>query len=81
MVHGDNFEKKQIESELKHICEYEISLMGGAPYPRYTFIFHIGKAAAGAGGGMEHANGTAISVHPASILRALRLTNFFICGT
>jgi predicted metalloprotease with PDZ domain len=36
--------------------------MEGAPYERYTFFFHIGKPAAGAGGGMEHANSTAIFV-------------------
>ena len=37
--------------------------MDGAPYASYRFIFHIGKAAAaGSGGGMEHANSTAIYV-------------------
>src|SRR2546426_10426851 len=34
--------------------------MGGAPFERYTFILHIGKGAGG--GGMEHANSTAIGV-------------------
>jgi predicted metalloprotease with PDZ domain len=77
VVHGDNFKKKQIESELKRICEYEIGLMGGAPYPRYTFIFHIGKAAAGAGGGMEHSNATAISVPSGEYLASVAAHEFF----
>ena len=33
--------------------------MGGAPYDHYQFIFHIDSSGAG-GGGMEHANSTAI---------------------
>ncbi len=34
--------------------------MRDAPFSRYTFIFHFARS--GSGGGMEHANGTAISV-------------------
>jgi predicted metalloprotease with PDZ domain len=77
VVHGDNWKKKQIESDLKRICEYEIKLMGGAPYARYTFILHIGKGAAGAGGGMEHANSTAISVPSGEYLPGLAAHEFF----
>jgi predicted metalloprotease with PDZ domain len=77
VVHGDNWKKKQIESDLKRICEYEIKLMGGAPYARYTFILHIGKGAAGAGGGMEHANSTAISVSSGEYLPGLAAHEFF----
>jgi predicted metalloprotease with PDZ domain len=36
--------------------------MEGAPYEHYTFIIHLGEPSAGAGGGMEHANSTAISL-------------------
>jgi len=60
-VHGDNWQKKKIEELLTRICQYEIKLMEGAPFEHYTFIVHVGKAALGAGGGMEHANSTAIS--------------------
>lgn len=77
VVHGDNWKKKQIESDLKRICEYEIKLMGGAPYPRYTFLLHIGKGAAGAGGGMEHADSTAISVPSGEYLPSLAAHEFF----
>jgi predicted metalloprotease with PDZ domain len=65
VVHGDKGKKKELSDALRRICSYELKLMDGAPYEHYTFIFHIGKAAAGAGGGMEHANSTAISVRSA----------------
>jgi len=77
VIHGDNYKKKQIEAELKRICEYEIKLMGKAPYSRYTFIVHTGKAAAGAGGGMEHADSTAISVQSAESLPSVAAHEFF----
>ena len=77
VVHGDNWKKKQIESDLKRICEYEIKLMGGAPYSRYTFLLHIGKGAAGAGGGMEHADSTAISVPSGEYLPSVAAHEFF----
>ena len=77
VIHGDNYKKKQIETELKRICEYEIKLMGKAPYSRYTFIVHTGKAAAGAGGGMEHADSTAISVQSAESLPSVAAHEFF----
>jgi predicted metalloprotease with PDZ domain len=62
VVHGDGWKKKQLEDELRRICWYELKLMEGAPFERYTFLVHIGKGASGAGGGMEHSNSTAISV-------------------
>ncbi|MDP9338725.1 MAG: PDZ domain-containing protein [Acidobacteriota bacterium] len=77
VVHGDNWKKKQVASDLKRICEYEIKLMGGAPYARYTFILHIGKGAAGTGGGMEHADGTAISVASGENLQNVAAHEFF----
>jgi predicted metalloprotease with PDZ domain len=78
VVHGDAWKKKQVESDLRRICEYEIKLMGNAaPYWRYTFIFHIGKGAAGAGGGMEHADGTAISVASGESLQNVAAHEFF----
>jgi predicted metalloprotease with PDZ domain len=77
VIHGDNYKKKQIETELKRICEYEIRLMGEVPYSRYTFIVHTGKAAAGAGGGMEHADSTAISVQSPESLPSVAAHEFF----
>ena len=77
VIHGDNYKKKQVETELKRICEYELKLMGKALYPRYTFVLHIGKAAAGAGGGMEHADSTAISVPSGDSLPGVAAHEFF----
>ncbi len=62
VIHGDNWKKHDVENALRKICAYELKLMEGAPYERYTFLFHVGKPAAGSGGGMEHANSTAIFV-------------------
>lgn len=77
VVHGDNWKRKRVEEELTRICKYEIKLMGGPPFEQYTFILHIGKAAAGAGGGMEHANSTVISVPSDEFLKSVAAHEFF----
>jgi predicted metalloprotease with PDZ domain len=77
IVHGDNWKRKRIQEELTRICKYEIKLMGGAPFPSYTFILHIGKAAAGAGGGMEHADATAITIPSDEYLKGVSAHEFF----
>jgi predicted metalloprotease with PDZ domain len=75
VVHGDGWRKRHIEEELKRICEYEIKLMGGAPFERYVFIFHIGKGSGG--GGMEHANSTAIGIPSDEYLSGVSAHEFF----
>jgi predicted metalloprotease with PDZ domain len=75
VVHGENWRKKEIEGDLKRICEYELKLMEGAPFERYVFIFHIGKGAGG--GGMEHANSTAIGVYSDQSLPGVTAHEFF----
>jgi predicted metalloprotease with PDZ domain len=77
VVHGDSWRKKQVEEDLKRICEYELRLMEGAPFERYTFILHLGKGAAGSGGGMEHSNSTAISAPSDEYLPAVAAHEFF----
>ena len=77
VVHGDKWKKKEIEEELRRICTYELKLMEGAPYEHYTFIIHLGQAAAGAGGGMEHANSTAIALRSEEELPNLAAHEFF----
>ncbi len=77
VVHGDKWKKKDLSDALRRICAYELKLMEGAPYEHYTFIFHIGKAAGGAGGGMEHANSTAISVRSAEEVLNVSAHEFF----
>jgi len=75
VVHGDSWSQKKIEDELSKICTYEINMMGGAPFEHYTFIFHIGKGAGG--GGMEHANSTAIGLPSDDYLANVAAHEFF----
>jgi predicted metalloprotease with PDZ domain len=75
VVHGDNWSQKKIEGDLSRICNYEIKLMGGAPFEHYTFILHIGKGAGG--GGMEHANSTAIGIPSDEYLSGVAAHEFF----
>jgi len=77
VIHGDNYKKHDVEAALRKICMYELKLMDGAPYDQYTFLFHIGKAAAGGGGGMEHANSTAIYVQSFDYLSNVSAHEFF----
>jgi predicted metalloprotease with PDZ domain len=63
IVHSEKVDKKRLGEELRRICSYELKLMEGAPFDNYTFLVHLGKAAGtSGGGGMEHANSTAIAV-------------------
>ncbi len=59
VVHGENWDKRKLADGLSKIVRYETQMMGGAPYKEYTFMIHIGSEFGG--GGMEHANSTAIS--------------------
>jgi predicted metalloprotease with PDZ domain len=77
VVHGEKWKKKEIEEELRRICAYELKLMEGAPYEHYTFIIHLGEAAGGVGGGMEHANSTAISLRSEQDLPSIAAHEFF----
>jgi predicted metalloprotease with PDZ domain len=74
VVHGDGWSQKKIDNDLSRICNYELQLMGGAPFEHYLFILHIGK---GAGGGMEHANSTAIGVPSDEYLSGVAAHEFF----
>jgi predicted metalloprotease with PDZ domain len=75
VVHGDKWRKTQVEEDLRRICHYELKLMEDAPFERYTFILHIGKGAGG--GGMEHANSTAIGVPSDEYLPGVAAHEFF----
>ncbi len=77
VIHGDNWKRPDVEKALRKIVTYEVKMMDGPPYDHYTFLFHIGKAANGAGGGMEHANCTAIYISSASYLQNVSAHEFF----
>lgn len=75
VIHGDNWKKNRVEENLRRICQYELKLMADAPFEHYTFILHIGKGAGG--GGMEHANSTAIGVPSDEYLPNVAAHEFF----
>jgi predicted metalloprotease with PDZ domain len=75
VIHGDNWKKKKVEEDLRRICQYELKLMDGAPFERYTFILHVGKGSGG--GGMEHMNSTAIGVPSDEFLDGVAAHEFF----
>ncbi len=75
VIHGDSWSRKHVEEDLKRICRYELKLMDGAPFERYTFIVHVGKGAGG--GGMEHANSTAIATYSDEYLPGVAAHEFF----
>jgi predicted metalloprotease with PDZ domain len=75
VIHGDNWKRKRVEEDLRRICQYELKLMDGAPFERYMFILHIGKGSGG--GGMEHANSTAIGVGSDEYLSGVAAHEFF----
>ena len=61
VVDGKDWHRDSLEFALKKITGYETKLMGGAPFPEYTFFFHFGPYPEVGGGGMEHSNCTAIA--------------------
>jgi predicted metalloprotease with PDZ domain len=75
VVHGDGWSQKKIEGDLSRICSYELKLMDGAPFEHYTFILHIGKGSGG--GGMEHANSTAIGIPSDEYVSGVAAHEFF----
>lgn len=55
-VHGTNWRRETLEAKLRRIVEYQVKLMEDAPFEEFLFIYHFDSG----GGGMEHANSTAI---------------------
>jgi predicted metalloprotease with PDZ domain len=56
---GD-YSSRRLLTSLEKITAATTALLADAPFSRYTFIFHFPRE--GAAGGMEHRNGTAISL-------------------
>ena len=76
-VHGENWNKQELIDGLSEIVRYETQLMGGAPYS----ITHLSSTSAqgsnGGGGGMEHANSTAIGAASAASAISTAAHEFF----
>jgi len=75
VIHGDPGDRARLVESLKRIVDYEVSLMGGAPFREYLFLFHVGPNFGG--GGMEHMNCTAISADVAAQLPSYSAHEFF----
>jgi len=75
IVHGDPGDRSKLADSLKRIVDYETSLMGGAPFREYLFLFHVGGNFGG--GGMEHMNCTAIAADVPSQLASYSAHELF----
>src|SRR5258708_8474559 len=58
VVHGDKWNRKEVEEELRRISTYELRMMEGAPYDHYTFTVHLGEPPAAPGTPIKHPNPT-----------------------
>ncbi len=63
VVHGNpaDYDMGKLAAALKQITHAEVDWMQDRPYDEYTFLYHFPQGPAG--GGMEHAYGTAIDVN------------------
>ena len=75
VYHGDAVDHAALTRMLTEIVAYETRLMGDAPFLYYMFILHVGQNYGG--GGMEHANSTAISVSSFAQLANVCAHEFF----
>jgi predicted metalloprotease with PDZ domain len=75
VVHGDSGDRSRLVDSIKRIVDYEVSLMGGAPFREYLFLFHVGNNFGG--GGMEHMNCAAISADVPAQLPSYSAHEFF----
>src|SRR5208337_4283726 len=67
VVHADvtDYSPDRLLASLRMITATETALMHDVPFSRYTFILHFPRE--GGGGGMEHRNGTAITVRASQL--------------
>ncbi len=77
VVDAANWNRGRLEESLRRITGYELQLMGGPPFSEYSFLFHIGSYADVGGGGMEHANSTAIAASSGDRAAAVAAHEFF----
>jgi predicted metalloprotease with PDZ domain len=77
VVDGKEWTRERLSDGLRRISRCELKLMGGAPFKEYTFLIHIGPYAEAGGGGMEHANSTAIAAGSEEGALAIAAHEFF----
>ncbi len=75
VYHGDAVDRGALTRMLSQIVNYETRMMGEAPFSGYMFLLHVGQN--WGGGGMEHANSTAIAVGSFAQLANVSAHEFF----
>jgi predicted metalloprotease with PDZ domain len=76
-VDSQGYNRDRLQDFLQRITNYELHLMDGPPFREYLFLFHIGPFPEEGGGGMEHANSTAIAADTVEELKELSAHEFF----
>ena len=77
VVDGTDWHQGELTATLRKIVTYETSMMRDVPFREYMFIFHLGPYAEMGGGGMEHANCTAIAVPSGDMVANVAAHEFF----
>ncbi|MGA7920844.1 MAG: hypothetical protein WCA38_14360, partial [Candidatus Acidiferrales bacterium] len=77
VVDGKGWRRDRLENDLHRIANYLTTMMGGPPFKEYTFFIRIGSYPEVGGGGMEHANCTAISAPSVESAATIAAHEFF----
>ena len=77
IVDGSGWKQDELRESLSRIVTYETTLMGGPPFQEYMFLFHFGAYNEVGGGGMEHANCTAIATGSSGTAAGVAAHEFF----
>ena len=77
VVDGKVWDPQRLGDTLRKIVSYETGMMRDVPFHEYMFIFHFGPYAEAGGGGMEHANCTAIAVPSGEMAASVAAHEFF----
>jgi len=68
------YDRDWLTDAIRRIVAYQTQLMQEVPFQEYTFFYHLGV---GSGGGMEHANSTAIGGQANAALISVTAHEFF----
>ncbi|MGB6820872.1 MAG: PDZ domain-containing protein [Candidatus Acidiferrales bacterium] len=77
VVDGKDWDQQKLGDTLRKIVSHETGMMRDVPFREYMFIFHFGPYAEAGGGGMEHANCTAIAVPSGEMVANVAAHEFF----
>ena len=77
VVDGKDWDQHNLVETLRKIVSYETKMMRDVPFREYMFIFHFGPYGEAGGGGMEHANCTAIAVPSGDMAANVAAHEFF----